>query len=528
MVLAMILAMGTTVFATNITFNGEDGRTYVGYKIFNLTTSLKPGDACPEGTQHTDACYNYAYTVNEKYREILQAETLAKAEDEVWEDGKPTAADDVTDAEILTYISKQTKDNNGTYGTMRDVADRLYREIKDQNIEADEKNLSKTGNDVAQGYWLFADVTDLNDTEKANSLVMVNTAGQNAITITPKAALPTIEKKVKDINDSTDNDTISNNEWADTADHDILDTVPFKLTATLPSNFDRYDSYKLVFHDDLSDGLTLKEGTIKVYMYADKDAADADTAVTAGTVLTLGTDYTINATPADDCSFEVALANVKKIANVTKDSAFVVYYEATLNNNAAIGAAGNPNEVKLEFSNDPYSDATGVIGPDEVKVFTYQLVINKIDGSGNALPGAGFTLYKKGADGKYAPVGAELKSDGMTTFTWTGLDDGDYKLVESTVPAGYNKMNDKEFTITAAHDETTLELTSLSSTLGETEQAEGKFTGTIEEDITNYTGTVLPETGAMGTFLLILGSVSLIMIAGVFMVTRKKMSVYED
>lgn len=87
MVLAMILAMGTTVFATNITFNGEDGRTYVGYKIFNLTTSLKPGDACPEGTQHTDACYNYAYTVNEKYREILQAETLAKAEDEVWEDG---------------------------------------------------------------------------------------------------------------------------------------------------------------------------------------------------------------------------------------------------------------------------------------------------------------------------------------------------------------------------------------------------------------------------------------------------------
>ena len=53
-------------------------------------------------------------------------------------------------------------------------------------------------------------------------------------------------------------------------------------------------------------------------------------------------------------------------------------------------------------------------------------------------------------------------------------------------------------------------------------------TGIIEKDIINRTGTVLPETGGMGTFLLILGSSILVIVAAVFMITRKKMSVYED
>ena len=39
----------------------------------------------------------------------------------------------------------------------------------------------------------------------------------------------------------------------------------------------------------------------------------------------------------------------------------------------------------------------------------------------------------------------------MTTFTWSGLDDGDYKLVETTTPSGYNTIADIEFTISAGH-----------------------------------------------------------------------------
>lgn len=47
----------------NIIMNGN-GKTYSAYQLMELTTSLN----CSETHEHTDDCYNYAYTVNEKYR----------------------------------------------------------------------------------------------------------------------------------------------------------------------------------------------------------------------------------------------------------------------------------------------------------------------------------------------------------------------------------------------------------------------------------------------------------------------------
>ena len=115
----------------------------------------------------------------------------------------------------------------------------------------------------------------------------------------------------------------------------------------------------------------------------------------------------------------------------------------------------------------------------------------------------------------------------MTTFEWAGLDDGDYKLEETTVPEGYNKMSDILFSITAIHSETAGEPTLVSLDGGE--MGTGIVdTGVIEKDIINKTGTILPETGAMGTLLLIGGGTMLVILAAVFMITRKKMSVYED
>ena len=122
-----------------------------------------------------------------------------------------------------------------------------------------------------------------------------------------------------------------------------------------------------------------------------------------------------------------------------------------------------------------------------------------------------------------------MDADGneLTTFTWKGLDDGDYKLMETTVPEGYNALADVLFTISAAHEETADDpkLLNLDGGLMGTGEV---TTGIITKDIVNQTGTVLPETGAKGTFLLITASTMFVMIAVVFMVTRKKMSIYED
>ena len=56
----------------------------------------------------------------------------------------------------------------------------------------------------------------------------------------------------------------------------------------------------------------------------------------------------------------------------------------------------------------------------------------------------------------------------------------------------------------------------------------GGSTAVVDMDIVNNTGTVLPSTGAKGTMMLIMGCAMLVTVAAVFMITRKKMSIYED
>jgi len=51
---------------------------------------------------------------------------------------------------------------------------------------------------------------------------------------------------------------------------------------------------------------------------------------------------------------------------------------------------------------------------------------------------AGFTLY----DSSNNPVGLEKTVTGNGTVQWTGLLNGTYKIVETTVPSGYDKMDD--------------------------------------------------------------------------------------
>lgn len=51
------------------------------------------------------------------------------------------------------------------------------------------------------------------------------------------------------------------------------DAVPFHLIGSVP-DMSRYDTYKYIFHDALSAGLTLNEDSIKVYVASDKAGTD--------------------------------------------------------------------------------------------------------------------------------------------------------------------------------------------------------------------------------------------------------------
>lgn len=381
---------------------------------------------------------------------------------------------------------------------------------------------------VVTGYYLLKDVTVITGDDE-NSIFVVEVV--DSVTVTPKVGDVTSDKKVKDTNDTTGETT----DWQDSADYDIGDDVPFRLKGTVSANYDFYDRYYYCFHDTLSAGLTFNAESVVVKV--------DDTAITQGyTVVTAGLE--------DGCTFEVEFADLKAISAVKAGSVITVEYTAELNDKAVLGSAGNPNEMYLEYSNNPngaYETGddseepdTGETPDDKVIVFTYKLEINKVDEDGNALKGAGFTLYKKAADGSWAVVGeGEMKGEALTTFTWTGLDDGTYKLSETTTPAGYNTMADIEFEITAEHeiesadpklislsggDVITGELKGDSTETTETEE----YTGTLKGTVENKHGTVLPETGAAGTMMFIAIGAALALIAVVFLVTRKKMSVYEN
>ena len=205
--LALILSMSITAFAAgngNTTMSITDGdREYNGYKLLNLTVSLKGEEHHPEGCDgnHSDDCYNYAYSVNEKYRAVLQTETFYNAGASLWGANKPAEASLVTDSQILEHLSKQSSDSGDVFGTLRSLADRVYLAIKTAGIAPDVSEIQDTAT-ISQGYWMFADVTNLDGEYDANSLVMVDTKGESDITVAPKVAIPTIEKKVKDIEDS--------------------------------------------------------------------------------------------------------------------------------------------------------------------------------------------------------------------------------------------------------------------------------------------------------------------------------------
>ena len=153
------------------------------------------------------------------------------------------------------------------------------------------------------------------------------------------------------------------------------------------------------------------------------------------------------------------------------------------------------------------------------------------------------------AQGNYNPIAVgtaadgapiyELTGDDMTTFAWNGLDGGEYKLEETTTPDGYNTMAPKLITINATHAEeewlggnsALWNLVARNADNSDNEFVDSKDgieDGILEGVIENYQGVVLPETGAEGTFFLISIGAMLVIVAAVFMITRKKMSVYED
>lgn len=370
---------------------------------------------------------------------------------------------------------------------------------------------------AAAGYYLIKDKDNTVSGTDTYTTYIVQVVGD--VTISPKSDVPSFEKKVKDINDTTDTDASA---WQDSADYDIGDKVPFKLEGTVSSKYNDYKTYYFAFHDKAEPGLTFNKDSVKVFVDA--------TEITTG--------YSVVTSTTDGDTFDVVFDNLKNIADVRAGSKITVEYTATLNDKAVLGNQGNVNTAHLEFSNNPNEEQNGSNKPetgntpdDSVIVFTYQVVVNKTKANGEALTGAEFTLEKvlKGGGKKTVAV---VKNTEGTTFTFKGLDDGDYILTETVTPATYNTIEPITFTVTADHKITwngearDAILTSLS---GNVTSGTATFTadldkGSLTTNVVNQSGATLPGTGGIGTTIFYVIGGLLMAAAAVLLITKKRMN----
>ncbi len=407
---------------------------------------------------------------------------------------------------------------------------------------------------VDDGYYIIVDTTPAsNGLYTAYTLGILKVVDGKNTTAGVKRAFPTFDKQIGDINDTTGGDYT----FDEAADHDIGDHVPFKLIATLPSDFDQYTAYTLKFYDDLqADVFSLDADSIKVtYKYDNNEKKDVTNWFTKSIDSAendLGTDGKFPSSSHTDgnVDFTVSCDNIKAIEGITLavGGQFTVEYTATLTENANLGATGNWNGAYLEYSNNPNWDGSGEGDTDKspvdyVVAFTYQAIVNKIDGITKApLAGAEFTLYKyvggTEADNLIAIGTADAKNVAGTTFEFKGLDDGTYKLVETKVPAGYTGADAIEFTITAEKQQIngSEALINLSSdnvavpggavfVLNEEvdKYVAGDVTGGLSVTIENKKGSTLPSTGGIGTTIFYVVGSLMVGVAGVYLIVKKRM-----
>ena len=496
LVLVMVFALATTAFAEETAYsitinNSAKDHTYEAYQIFT-------GD--------------------------LSGTTLSNI---VWgsgvsEAGQTALGDAAAKAETL-------KTEADAKAFAKAVAPYLTTAAGSANTVTDGKYVISG---LAAGYYLVKDqdgsLTGDNDSYTEYIIQVVGN-----VTATPKSDVPEVQKKVKDINDSTDT---TKTDWQDSADYDIGDSIPFQLKATLADNVSSYTTYKVVFHDTLSKGLTYNNDA-KVHI----DGTETNGFTVTATVNADGT-----------TTLTVSCDDVKALG-AGNSSVITVEYTVKLNENAVLGSAGNPNEVYLEYSNNPNksengNNETGETPKDVVIVFTYKTIINKVDSENAPLTGAAFKLEKliKGKDGAadtWTTVKEFTVDETTTSFTFSGLDDGQYKLTETKTPAGYNTIDPIYFVIEATHDETAdaPTLKTLNAYLTDangnkqTEMKDGESVnidlgtvdltaGSITTTVVNKSGSELPSTGGIGTTIFyVLGGV-LVLAAVVLLVTKKRMS----
>lgn len=496
--MVMALAMSVTVFAAEgqgslkVKVNSNntlEGQTLNVYKLFNLSVN---------GT-------NYAYTVNETYKAgIIDALNLTEENPEPDSAALYNAIAALEGTAVQDFAEAFTAYALTHNLTATNTSGKITSEVTDYTFD-----------NLAYGYYL---VYQTGTKELQSSLVSVDEAEGTEVDL--KGEAPSITKDAKNT-EGTSIDSV-----------EIGQIVKYVITGTIPDTTG-YDQYQYIIHDTLTEGLdfvdqsgTAPSGTNYIVSVQIEGAAEA-------------TQQTATLSGTDNRTMKLDLSQWIRNNQTSEEKTFTVTYYAKVNSNAVVTTNNN---ASLEYGNDP--DNTTTTTPVQEKTPTFPLQIKKFATGVEYLDGATFRIYRSeteaqqkqnaiavtGADGSYTvnPVqtGEGLSYDMVSVNTevgtgsgfnlkLNGLAAGDYWIVETDAPDGYNGVTAPiKVTVTASADN---DVNNWRISKNDTDEPDKVI------DIENSTGTILPGTGGMGTILFTVTGVALVIaVAGSFVVSRRR------
>lgn len=440
----------------------------------------------------------FAYTVEDGFKAFFENGTngyTLNGDNEILKEGTVV----VSDGE---WINTNTT-------VAADLAAKLEKYAKENNISA----IAVPAENLPIGYYVVSETATSDKAQVSSKPVLVNLVKD--VNVTPKDSKTTLEKNILE----GENETPVKENTAT-----IGDEIKYEVKTSIPTYAANVDKNKLVFK--LSDTFThlVYQKNLKIYVDGVADAIPE-------------ADYTT--TTATDTEFVVELKPETILKYQGKN--ITLKYTAILGTDAVIGAAGNPNDITLEYTNNPNQENyTGTLD-DKVKTYTYGFKIHKVDKNDETkdMAGAEFAIYDEngtelgrftyGEDGKIENATGLIETvQGNKNYaSIKGLKEGNYTITEINAPQGYSILaNSVVVKITGLKDDdgkyngkAELSLVGGSDSndaVVEVDKSSDNNTVDMVVKIFNVKGISLPETGAKTAMYCLLGGALLLVLGGLY------------